>query len=108
AVRVVEDGPAGEFEIPVRSGRLPRRARVVRLVDLFETDVDVRRVIGVDGDDLVVPGLDAGPVAPIQLQRRTGGRQLLGVGNLVPRSRDAAAVRAIHTGQRGVGRVGVA
>src|SRR5213076_411283 len=55
--------PAREVEVPVRADGRPVRAAVLRLVDLLETREDVVRVGRVDGQELVVPGLDSGAVA---------------------------------------------
>ena len=81
--------PAGEVEVPVRAGRRPRCAGVLRLVDLLEARVDVIGVRWVDREELVVPGLHAGPVALAAdrlLERRARVRELRRLGDLAPRA----------------------
>src|SRR5260370_7581658 len=56
-------GEAAEAEVPVRCDGLPLAAAVLALVDLFEAEIHVVLVRGVDREELVVPGLDARAVA---------------------------------------------
>ena len=53
---------AGQPEVPVRAGRLPGRAAAEALEHFLESEEDVIRVRRIDGEELVVPGLDAGVV----------------------------------------------
>src|SRR6185503_8107892 len=82
------------------------RAAVACLEDLLEADVHVQRVTGIDGNDLVVPGLHARPVAARQFQRRPGPGELLRIADLIPRPGHRAR-RAEYSGQVRVQRVGV-
>src|SRR5204862_295624 len=79
------DAPARETEVPVRAGHRPRGAGVAGLVDLFQPGVDVVGVGRVDGEELVVPGLDA-RLVPGAGQRRAGVLQLDVVGHQGPRA----------------------
>src|SRR3982751_2420110 len=85
--------PAREVEVPVRADGRPARAAVLRLVDLLEPREDVVRVLRIDEQELVVPGLDARPVALAAdrlLERRAGVRELRRLRDLRPRPRDRA------------------
>src|SRR3982751_4376197 len=86
--------PAREGEVPVRADGRPARATVLRLVDLLEPRVDVVRVLRVDDDELVVPGLNAGAVAlPVLRVERGSGRgcaELVGRRDAVPRACERA------------------
>ena len=99
----VRGGRAGrttsQAVVPVLAGGVEGRAAVVGLEDLLEADVDVQRVLRVDGEHLVVPGLDA-DVVPVEiLQRRAGCAERRGVGDLrvrpgrVARRRDVDALQ---------------
>ena len=61
--------PAREGEVPVRADRHPARPAVGRLEGFLETYIDVVGILRVDGEELVVPGLDAGLVTGRVLER---------------------------------------
>src|SRR5438067_6690743 len=86
---------AVEAEVPVRGDRVPARAAVLGLINLFQAEVDMVIVGRVDGEELVVPGLDAGAIAladPADLLRGAAGLQLLRGGDLGPGSGGIAVV----------------
>src|SRR5206468_12579845 len=92
-------GEAAETEVPVRRGGVPARPAVLGLVDLLQSEVEVVAVVRVDGEELVVPGLDAGAIAladPADLLRGAAGLQLLRGGDLGPGSGGIAVVGRIH------------
>src|SRR6266508_4737290 len=97
AVRRVEDRPARELEVPVRTGGLPGNAAVACFEDLLETDVHMIGVGRIDRNHLVVPGLHAWSITDIELERRSGRCELLRVGDFVPRTDDCATRRCILT-----------
>ncbi len=97
-------GKAAEAEVPVRCDRVPTRSAVLGFVHLLEAEVDVVAVCRVDGQELVVPSLDARGVAladAADLLGRAAGLQFFGRRDLGPRAGGAAARRLIHTLKEG-------
>src|SRR5207247_4328935 len=86
AVEPVRPGGAGHVEVPVRADRLPLATAVRGLEDLLEPEIDVVCVLGVDREELVVPGLDAGVISRSRLERGATVRQVPPLGDLVPRA----------------------
>ena len=78
------------------------RAAVLGLEDFLEADEYVVGVVGVDVEELVVPGLDAHMVEGRALQRGAAGPELAGVGDPVPRPGGVPARRHEDATQRGL------
>src|SRR3954454_5388326 len=57
------DVEALQRQVPVRRRGDPSLPRVRALVDLLEARIEVTRIRGINGEELVVPGLNAGLVA---------------------------------------------
>ena len=97
------DAPARVREVPVGPGRGPGSAGVVGLEDFLQVDEQMRVVLRVDDECLVVPRLLSWR-ASRQRQRRIGVRQLRAVRDQRPWPGDVPARRLVDALQRDGGR----